>query len=152
MRLARASHERIEEFLRAHYHDELLKLPPVQLHKGRLARWLTKTFRIGAITFGRHIFINPELIRRNQQGHCLVPGWLIAHEAVHVLQYEHAGFVRFLFAYLRGYYGALRTHRRWDRAARNQAYRALKEECDAYAAESAYPLWKADENDKDSDD
>jgi hypothetical protein len=141
MLLAAASHKRIEEFHRHFAGDDKLRLPPVYLYNGFFSRWLTHAFKIGAITFGRRIFINPELIERKRKGRWTAPAWLIAHETTHVLQYERTGFAGFLVAYLLDYWRSLRRQKRWDAAARMQAYRAIKVECTAREAELAYAAW-----------
>jgi Domain of unknown function (DUF4157) len=133
----------MEEFLRERFRLETLKLPSVSVYRGRVARWLTVTFRIGAITFGRRIFVAPKLVTLDEAGKLKIPGWLIAHEATHVWQYESAGFARFLFSYLRGYWRALRAQQKWGREARQAAYLAIREECEARESETAYAVWIA---------
>jgi hypothetical protein len=141
MRLAPASHKLLEEFHRHLAGDDDLRLPPVHLYSGSVARWLTHTFNIGAITFGRRVFISPDLIRKEPEGRLLAPAWLVAHETTHVLQYEEAGFSGFLFRYLREYWQNLRGKERWNAAARMEAYHAIKMECAAREAETAYAAW-----------
>ncbi|HEX8493225.1 MAG TPA: DUF4157 domain-containing protein [Pyrinomonadaceae bacterium] len=141
MLLAAESHRHLEEFHRHFEGDERLRLPPVYLYKGRVSRWLTHTFNIAAITFGRRIFVKPELIRQNQEGKWTAPAWLIAHETAHVLQYEEAGFVRFLISYLSDYWRSLGGWKIWNPAARLEAYRAIKVEREAREAEAAYAAW-----------
>jgi hypothetical protein len=144
MRLAADSHRLIETFMRERFRLETLRLPPIFLHHGRLALWLTRTFRIGAITFGRHIFVEPKLVGRDEEsGRMRVPGWLVAHEATHVWQYECAGFSRFLLSYLSGYWRALRAQGKWGSEARIAAYLAIREECEARESETAYAVWIA---------
>jgi hypothetical protein len=79
------------------------------------------------------------------RGRLTLPGWLVVHEAAHVLQYAEKGFARFLLGYLGGYWRALRGGRRWDAAGRMAAYMAIEEERAARAAEHAYvaqtPAW-----------
>ena len=143
MRLASESHGLIEKFLRDRFHLPTLKLPPVFIYHGRVAHCLTKTFHIGAITFGRHIFVAPKLMERDGDGRLCVPGWLIAHEATHVWQYQREGFMGFLISYLKGYWRALRMEKSWNGEARMKAYLAIKEECDARESETAYAVWVA---------
>ena len=94
---------------------------------------------------GRHDFVRPTLLKRDESGSVTLPGWLVVHEAAHVLQYAEKGFVRFLAGYLRGYWRALREGGRWDAVGRMAAYKAIAEECEARAAEHAYvehlPAW-----------
>ncbi len=82
---------------------------------------MTYAFRIGAITFGRHILVKPALIERAEDGRLIVPAWLVAHETTHVLQYTDAGFVGFIVAYLRDYFNCLREFGKWNSAARMTA-------------------------------
>jgi hypothetical protein len=93
---------------------------------------------MGAMTLGRHVFVSPGLFRKDASGRLTLPGWLIVHEAAHVLQYAERGFVRFLAGYLRGYWRALRESGRWDVRARTAAYLSLEEEREARMAEDAY--------------
>lgn len=121
--------------------DESLRLPPVHLYNGSVARCLTHTFNISAITFGRRVFIRPELIKEEPEGRLLAPAWLVAHETTHVLQYERAGFAGFLLRYLLDYWHSLRRKKKWNAAARMEAYHAIKMECAAREAEDAYAVW-----------
>lgn len=144
MVLAPESHERIEAFLRDHLRNDKLKLPPIYIYSGRVARWLTERLQILAITFGKRIIVASKVVVRDETGRLTVPAALIAHEATHVIQYQEAGVVRFLFSYLREYWRALNEHRQgWSKAARNAAYFAIKHEREAYGAESAYGTWVA---------
>lgn len=140
MKLARDSHERLEKFFREYFNDPHLRLPPIHLHRGRCARFITKRLRIGAITFGRHILLAPDRVT-NEGGSLQTKGWLMAHEATHVLQYEREGYVRFLIKYLRDYWLALRDVGEWNREARMNAYLAIEAERVAHEVERAYQTW-----------
>lgn len=142
MKLAQESHLRLEEFFREYLNDSQLRLPPIHLHRGLLARLITKQLRIGAITFGRHILLSPHRVTE-AEGDLIAQGWLIAHEATHVLQYEREGYVRFFFNYLRDYWRALRASGKWNRDARMNAYLMITAERDAQEAEQAYKAWSA---------
>jgi hypothetical protein len=144
MRLARATHEELERFFRVYRDDAALRLPPIEIHGGVAGRLMTLLAGgVGAITFGRHVFVSPQLMRRDADGLLRMPGWLLAHEAAHVLQYAERGWARFLRDYLSGYFGALRAGGRgWNRAARVAAYLAIREECEARAAEEAFAAGK----------
>jgi len=144
MRLSAESQRLVEEFMRERFNLETLRLSPISVYHGRLALWITRTFRIGAITFGRHIFIAPDMITRDESGSLTVPGWLLAHEATHVWQYQLNGFTGFLISYLGGYWRALRAQGKWDLDARTKAYLAIKEECDARESETIYSTWLAE--------
>jgi hypothetical protein len=138
MLLAAESHERLERFFREHLRDTGLRLPPLYFHRSRILLWLGRPFHLGAITFGRRIFVLPEYIRRDTEGRLTIDGSIAAHEATHVLQYERAGWAGFLRLYLRGYWRALRAQGRFSGAAHTNAYLAIREETEAREAEEAY--------------
>lgn len=138
MKLAAESHERLENFLREFFQDPDLQLPAICLHKGAAARLLTRTLKVAAITFGHHVLVSPEVIKTDGLGRQNVPGWLLAHEATHVLQYKREGYLRFFLHYLLGYLRALRESGKWDRAARMAAYLAIAEERTAHEVQRAY--------------
>jgi hypothetical protein len=138
MRLSEESHREVEEFFRKHEGRPGLVLPTVYVYAGLLARLLTEPARVGAITFGRRVFVRPSLIKRDSSGRASVPAWLLVHEAAHVLQYEECGFVGFLVGYLRSYVRGLEEGEGLNAAARNAAYLAIPEERAARAAEHAY--------------
>jgi hypothetical protein len=142
MLLAAASHEHLEGFLREHFHDPALRLPPLFFYNSRLLGWLVRAFHLGAITLGRRVFVLPGYVKRDAEGRLTIPGWLAAHEATHVLQYERAGLAGFLGLYLRGYWRALRAQKKWNAVAHQAAYLAIMEEREAYEAEKAYATWR----------
>ena len=105
MRLSDESHSHVEQFFREHLGDPGLALPRIRLHAGVCARLLMlASAGMGAVTLGRHVFVRPGLLRRDSGGRVTLPGWLVVHEAAHVLQYAERGLVRFLRCYLRGYW------------------------------------------------
>ncbi|CDM66224.1 eCIS core domain-containing protein [Pyrinomonas methylaliphatogenes] len=142
MRLARSSHERIERFLREHLHDPDLALPPLCIHTGPLAKLMTRAMRAGGLTLGRHIFISPQLVRRDVDGRWLVPGWLIAHEAIHVLQFERMGWIKLALSYVSTYGREFIRRRSFGAASRRAAYVSVPEERAAYAAMEAFLRWR----------
>lgn len=145
MQLSDESHSHVEQFFRAHRGDAGLSLPRIHFHGGLLAWLLMITASMSAMTLGRHVFVKPGLFRRDVRGRVTLQGWLVVHEAAHVIQYAEKGFVRFLLGYLRGYWRALREVGRWDAAGRMEAYMAIEEEREARVAEEAYaaqmPAW-----------
>ena len=138
MRLSAESHARVEQFFREYLNEPGLRLPPVNFHGGLTARILMTFAGMGAITFGRNVFVRPVLFGRDSDGRATLPAWLVVHEATHVLQYGRGGFARFMRDYLRGYWRALREGGRWDGRGRMAAYMAIAEEREASSAEAAY--------------
>jgi hypothetical protein len=137
MRLAEDSRAVLESFFRGFMRDEGLRVPPVRVHTGRLARWLTRASRAGAITFGRRVLVAPSSLSRGA-GRAGMSGPLLAHEIAHVLQYGRLGTVRFLFRYLREYLEGLRREGRCDAAARLRAYLEISFEREARDAEREF--------------
>ncbi|HKP73779.1 MAG TPA: DUF4157 domain-containing protein [Pyrinomonadaceae bacterium] len=143
MLLADSSHARLERFFRAYLRDEAARLPRIFIHAGSFSGWLTRVFRIAAITVGCHVFVTPKVVGRDEGGRLTVPGWLVAHEAAHVLQYRREGFVPFLFNYLREYFASLAEGKKLGAEARMEAYRQLSREREAREIEAAYLEWCA---------
>ncbi|HEY0378724.1 MAG TPA: DUF4157 domain-containing protein [Pyrinomonadaceae bacterium] len=143
MRLAPEAHRHIEAFLREQRRSDALRLPPVHVYVGRWSRLLTRTLGITAITLGRCVFVSARVVKRDERGRLTIPARLLAHEAMHVVQYSETGFVGFLFSYLREYWRELRAQSGWGRAARQAAYLAIKHEREAYETEDAYSAWAA---------
>lgn len=141
MRPAPDTHKQLEAFMRARLKDPQLSLPTFKLYGGRFGSLVTKTLKIGAITFGRRIIVTPQLVKRDEAGRACVPAWLLAHEGTHVLQYERAGVFGFLASYLRDYFKLLFGGRKIDALARMEAYRAIAHEQDAREAEQDYRRW-----------
>lgn len=144
MKLAAVSHAQLQSFLRHHFKDATLNVPHIYVYTGSFARLITHALKISAITFGRRVLVSPALVGRDADQYLVVPGWLVAHEAIHVLQYEQAGFIGFLVSYLKNYWQALREQKGYGSAARMNAYLAIEEEKMAREAERAYRAWRAD--------
>jgi hypothetical protein len=142
MLLAPESQRRLEKFFRHHLRDESLRLPRVKFYAGRFTGLLTKTFRIGAITFGSRVFVAPRLICRGANSRLTLPAKLAVHEATHVLQYRRVGVVPFLFLYLRDYARALSREAGRAGARHRAAYLAISFEVEARAAAESYDAWR----------
>ncbi|HEV2708073.1 MAG TPA: DUF4157 domain-containing protein [Pyrinomonadaceae bacterium] len=141
MRLSADSHRRVERFLREHLGEPGLVLPPIEIYAGRFARWVTKALKVGAVTFGRHILFSPHKLVRDEAGRLVAPGWLVAHEALHVVQFEREGHARFLWGYVSEFWRLLRAGGAWGAEARNAAYLAISKELEAVEAQRAYRMW-----------
>ncbi len=121
-----------------------MRLPPVKVYAGGLSRLLLDSIGMGAITFGRRVFVSPRMVVQDARGRRAVHGWLLVHEAAHILQYEEAGFFKFLLKYLRDYWRGLPAGEKWKLggAARVAAYRAIPAEREAHEAEHAFRSFK----------
>jgi len=72
-----------------------------------------------------------------------MPGWLLAHEAAHVRQFQRAGLLSFSFNYAREYLTFLARGQKFDARARMEAYEQITREREARAVEAAYLDWCA---------
>ena len=145
MKLSAPSQTHMRDFFRIYLRDETLELPSILIYGNRFAHLLTGACRVGAITLGRRVFVAPSFIMRDEANRLTIPGWLVAHEAMHVLQYRESGAPRFLVRYARGFWRALRETGQWTKAARMTAYLEIIEECAAREAEDAYCAWRTRE-------
>jgi hypothetical protein len=142
MRLAEESHARLEQFFRWYVRDEKLQLPLMFIHAGFLSSHLTRAFRIAAITIGRHIFVSPVYLERDERGQLTIRGGLLAHEAAHVRQFQREGLLPFLYNYLREYVTFLFRSGKLDTDARRAAYEQITREREAREVEAAYLEWR----------
>jgi hypothetical protein len=143
MRLAEESRARLEQFFRSYERDEKLRLPLIFIHAGFWSNVLTRAFRAAAFTVGRHIFVARKVIGKDGRGQLTMPGWLLAHEAAHVRQFQRAGFLPFLFNYARQYLTFLAQGGKFNLKARTEAYERLTPEREAREVEAAYLEWRA---------
>ena len=142
MRLNDLSHSRFEEFFRDFYGDELLSLPKIDIYFNRGSRLITSILKVNGITIGRHIFIQPQFTRRDEQNRMCASKALIAHELTHAVQYQRLGFFRFLQTYLSDYWQALRRRKKWDFASRMEAYLEIPHEIEARRAAEAFLVFE----------
>ncbi|HVG38598.1 MAG TPA: DUF4157 domain-containing protein [Pyrinomonadaceae bacterium] len=143
LRLNHQAHHQIERFLREHFDAPHLRLPPIKIYTGRVVDALARLFQFSAITFGQRIFVSRQSLRRDGEGRLTMPGWLLAHEAVHVCQYGKKGHLIFLAGYSKEYVRSLLRDRKFDSAARMAAYLSISAEVAARHAEEAYRRWTA---------
>jgi hypothetical protein len=91
----------------AGYDTEALRVHIAPVDPHRINVWpASRVFRrfwrpgIRAVTQGRLVFVDPELMRGDPE----VLAHLIVHELVHVRQYVAAGYLRFVMSYLKEYW------------------------------------------------
>ncbi|HLL16424.1 MAG TPA: DUF4157 domain-containing protein [Pyrinomonadaceae bacterium] len=142
MRLAEESRARLERFFRSYEGDESLRLPLVFVHAGFWSDALLRALRVAAITIGRHIFVSRRIVERDARGQLTMPGWLLAHEAAHVRQFQRAGFIKFVCNYAREYLTLLARGGKFDASARMEAYEQITREREAREVEAAYLKWR----------
>lgn len=148
MKLADTSHQRLEAFFREYLDDADFRLPAVNLYAGKLTNILTNLISVHGITFGKRIFITPKLLSFNRNNFLKLPEDLIAHEITHAVQYRRNGFVRFFYEYLSSYWRNLRAKKRWDAAARYEAYLEIPFEIEARRAAARFVEWNKFQSEK----
>ena len=142
MKLSPSSHSKLENFYREYLQAEDFSLPPIYFYFGNLTRALTFLIKVHGITFGKRIFIMPELISLNSSRQKRIPEDLAAHEIMHVIQYRRNGFLKFLYVYLRDYWRNLKRREKWDAASRRLAYLEIPFEIEARDAAQKFLEWK----------
>lgn len=141
MKLAAASHQKLEEFFREYFQDENFRLPPIYFYGGGFTRFFTYFIKVHGITFGCRIFIMPALISANHKSEPRLSEKLAAHEITHSLQYRKHGFFGFFYNYLRSFIRNLRTKKKWDLDSRQEAYLEIPFEIEARDAAEKFVEW-----------
>ncbi len=103
MNLSENSHKIFAEFFHKYELCETFEFPEIQVYSRKGSQILTSILNVEGITFGRHIFVQPKYVRRDDKSRLQIRRKLIAHELVHVLQYQMVGFAKFLFNYVRDF-------------------------------------------------
>ncbi|MEZ5425659.1 MAG: hypothetical protein R2747_05295 [Pyrinomonadaceae bacterium] len=97
--------------------------------------------KVHGITFGRRIYIWPELIFVDEEKRHRISKKLASHEVTHVLQYKKHGFPGFFYNYLKNYWGNLRNKKKWDLDSRHEAYCEIPFEVEARDAADKFCEW-----------
>lgn len=141
MKLAESSRRKLENFFREYLNDVNFRLPNVKIYTGKFSGYFTSKIKVAGITFGRRIFIFPELLSFNRQNQLKLSEELVAHEIAHVLQYRREGFFGFLFKYLRDYRANLRNIGKRDFDSRRKAYLEIPFEIEAREVARKFIEW-----------
>lgn len=142
MRLAESSRIKIESFFKYYFQNDEFKLPEIKIYDGKFTEKLMKIVNASGITFGKKIFIFPEIISINSLNKKRLPDSLAVHEIAHVLQYLKHGFLGFLYVYLRDYYKNLKNEKDWSADSRQKAYLNIPFEVEAREIAWKYLEWK----------
>lgn len=142
MLLSVDSRKKFEDFLRENS-AEVVVVPKVKIYSGKIAGFLTKTLKTDGITFGRRVFVRPNFVWRDENSRLCCSIYLLPHEMAHVLQYQKYGRLKFLYFYLRDFWRALRTKKKWDFQARHEAYLEIPFEVEARKFSEDYLSWRA---------
>jgi len=149
MKLSPKAHRELESFFREYFGSKNLKLPQVEIYINRGARLVTNLLCVNGITFGRYIFIKPDLISNKRKNQSYISKGLLAHEATHVLQYQRYGVLKFFYTYLKGYFSALKKKKKWNFISRVEAYLEIPHEREARECAAQFIEWTGEmENEK----
>ncbi len=141
MKLAESSRHNLQTFFREILSDENFRLPAVNFYTGKFSRIFTLILKVHGITFGRHIFIMPDLIAMDFENRRKLSLEFAAHEIVHVLQYKKEGFIKFSCKYVGDYWRNLRRKKRWDADSRHEAYLEIPFEKEAREIAARFVEW-----------
>ncbi len=142
MKLAPDSHQTLERFFREYFSDESFSLPIIKIYCGKFTHYFTKTIGVHGITFGRSIFILPELVSLNHKNESCLSENLAAHEIMHSLQYKQFGFIGFFYRYLGDYWRNLRLKDNWNLESRQLSYLEIAFEVEAREVAERFVKWK----------
>lgn len=141
MKLSADSQNKLERFFREYLSDETFRLPLINFYAGKFTKFFTLFLKVHGITFGRNIFIQPNLITRDSENRQKLSLELAAHEIAHVLQYKNVGFIRFFREYLTNYWLNLKKQKDWNADARHEAYLEIPFEREARAIAAEFAEW-----------
>ena len=130
-----------EFFVEEGWIDSVDEFPDVFVYCGDGARFVTRLMMAEGITFGSHIFIDPKFLLKDKKGRDVISRSLLAHEIVHVMQYEKAG----VFGFLKNYVGHFLAGylKKGNLNAKNwyAAYLAIPDEVEAREYAAKFIKW-----------
>lgn len=141
MKLSENSQKIYAEFFQDCDICRFFEFPKVQIYSRNGSKILTKILNVEAITFGKHIFVHPKYIRRDEKKRLRIYDKLLAHELVHVLQYQKHGFVRFLKKYIRDFWNAFKKKEKWNLETWYESYSEIPYEIQARKFAADFMHW-----------
>ncbi len=113
----------------------------VQIYSRRGSWLITNTLMVDGITFGRHIFVHPKFVWRDENKKLRIQEKLVAHELVHVLQYKNLGTFGFLKKYIADFWKIFKQKDKWNSKTWFEAYLELPHEVEARKVASDFVRW-----------
>jgi hypothetical protein len=141
MKLSPNTHQIFTDFFSECNFCEGLEFPKVQIYSRTGAKILTKIIAVDGITFGRHIFVNPKFVKVDKNGNLVIQKKLLAHELVHVMQYEKLGFWGFLRKYFKDFWRIFKNKEKWSFVTWFESYRDIPHEVEARHFASNFMEW-----------
>ncbi len=122
------------------------EFPDIRVYAKRGSWIVTNLLMVEGITFGRHVFINPRLITRDESNVLRMSKILMAHEIAHVIQYERDGSVNFLKSYIGDFWRNFRKKRKWSLSTWFESYMEIPHEVEARKIAAEFTSWFALKN------
>jgi hypothetical protein len=141
MRLSEHAHKLFAAFFSAQKICDSNDFPDVRIYAKRGSWLLTNLIMVDGITFGRHIFINPKFVSRDVENRLLVSKKLLAHELVHVLQYQQEGVWGFLIDYAGDFLVIFRKKDKWSLRSWFESYQEIRHETEARNVAAKFTRW-----------
>ncbi len=141
MRLSEDARRKFSAFFETHEITRGISIPDVQIYARRGAWLVTTAIMVDGITLGRHIFINPRFVKRDAGNILRAPKDLIAHELVHVIQYQRHGFMRFLKLYVNDFWESFKKLERWTVRGWFESYLEIEHEEEARKIAAEFMRW-----------
>ena len=143
MRLSEPAHNIFARFFNDCELCESFEFPKVQVYVRRGSWVVTNILMVDGITIGRHVFVNPRLVSRDQNDLLRISKTLMAHEIVHVLQYQREGFRRFLTTYVLDFWKIFKRKKKWNLRTWFESYLEIPHEIEAREVASEFSQWLA---------
>lgn len=141
MQLSKNAHKLFADFFCDSDLCEVHQFPDIQVYAKRGSWVVTNLLMVDGITFGRHVFINPRLISRDQKSLLRISKILMAHEIAHVIQYQREGSLNFLLNYFRDFWRIFRNKEKWDLRTWFESYMEIPHEVEARKVASEFSSW-----------
>lgn len=141
MRLSEESRDLFIEFFCERGFCEKENFPEIRVYCRLGARVITTLVMADGITFGRRIFVSPKHVGRNEGARLVLSRNLLAHEIVHVIQYEERGYIRFAKVYVSEFWRRFRKKKHWTAKSWFEAYEAIPDEVEARRFASEFEAW-----------
>ncbi len=141
MRLSDPAYKLFSDFFSDCELCEGAPFPNVQVYARRGSWLVTNLLMVDGITIGRHVFINPKLVSRDRRNLLTISKTLMAHELVHVIQYQRLGFWKFLSVYVRDFWKIFKKKKKWNLRSWFESYLEVPHEVEAREIASDFSRW-----------
>ncbi len=141
MRLSEYANSLFSDFFSDSEICESGRFPKVEVYARRGSWLVTNLLMVDGITIGRFVFINPKLVKRDQDRLLRISQTLMAHELAHVLQYQREGFFPFLIGYVKSFWEIFRKKERWNFRSWYESYFEMPQEVEAREIAAEFSKW-----------